>query len=302
MISGANNMTVRWALALVTATVFSCVLNAGYAHADEVEHNVNRPFGDYKDFPLQPSIAGFAPCQGACMADERCKAWTFAPSGVRGNLAHCWLKDSVPNPVPDKNFTSGVPVRDAGVRRHCSRARCLRCWPSRRSCRRCQPIPGCGAGGSAGLPADAQAILNAHNGHRAKHCVPNLTWSAQMAADAQAWANACNFAHSSVGGENLWMGSPSGPHTAKSASDSWYDEIRVYDFNNPRASYVAWQSDRSKEVRHFTQLVWRNTTQLGCAKALCGSQDYWVCRYSPVGNFNGQNPGVLETNVPRPCK
>ena len=31
--------------------------------------------------------------------------------------------------------------------------------------------------------------LNAHNEYRAKHGVPPLKWSAELAADAQIWAN-----------------------------------------------------------------------------------------------------------------
>jgi hypothetical protein len=33
---------------------------------------------------------------------------------------------------------------------------------------------------------------------------------------------------------------------------------------------------------------WRDTTQLGCGAASCGSgqslKDFWVCNYSPEGN------------------
>jgi hypothetical protein len=38
----------------------------------------------------------------------RCKAWTWVRKGVQGPAAHCWLKDSVPPPVPDKNCWSGT--------------------------------------------------------------------------------------------------------------------------------------------------------------------------------------------------
>jgi pathogenesis-related protein 1 len=60
---------------------------------------------------------------------------------------------------------------------------------------------------------------------------------------------------------------------------------------------------------HFTQVVWRATKEVGCAMANCeapapdGTNSVWkffVCRYSPPGNINGTNPGVLEANVPRP--
>ena len=46
--------------------------------------------------------------------------------------------------------------------------------------------------------------------------------------------------------------------------------------------------------------VWKASKEVGCAKAACVSQVLWVCRYSPRGNFNATDPGVLDINVPRP--
>jgi pathogenesis-related protein 1 len=147
---------------------------------------------------------------------------------------------------------------------------------------------------------DAQTILNAHNAYRAKHCSPALTWSAQLAAGAQQWANACTknaqggFAHSPQAfqgnyGENLAWG---GGLSAKGAVDMWYSEIGQYNFAAP-----SWNN----KVGHFTQLVWKNSTQLGCAVANCSGQRFWVCRYAPPGNWNVNQPGVLAANVPQLC-
>ncbi|MDO9190699.1 MAG: CAP domain-containing protein [Sulfurimicrobium sp.] len=42
---------------------------------------------------------------------------------------------------------------------------------------------------------------------------------------------------------------------------------------------------------HYTQLVWKKTTAVGCGMAVCGSRDQiWVCQYSPAGNWAGQKP------------
>jgi len=77
---------------------------------------------------------------------------------------------------------------------------------------------------------DSQAILNAHNAYRAKHCVPALSWSAQLAAEAQQYADSCpqnGVGKHSPGawqsengyGENLSWGTN---QTPQGAVDSWY--------------------------------------------------------------------------------
>ena len=100
----ANQLMIALALSIGLAT-FIC----GSARADQTsESGVNRPGGDYKDFVMEPSIVGFAPCQAACTSDPSCRAWTYVVAGVQGPKPHCWLKNTVPNPVKDKCCVSGV--------------------------------------------------------------------------------------------------------------------------------------------------------------------------------------------------
>lgn len=135
----------------------------------------------------------------------------------------------------------------------------------------------------------AQIALDTHNRLRAKHCVPPLAWSARLAATAQQWANGCEFSHSNNGlGENLAMGT-SGAFPPDAQIQSWYDEIARYNFAAGRFT---------SGTGHFTQVVWRATTELGCGVATCGGEDLLVCNYSPPGNFQGE---FLE-NVPAPCE
>ena len=44
----------------------------------------------------------------------------------------------------------------------------------------------------------------------------------------------------------------------------------------------------SADVGHYTQMVWRDTREVGCARLRGGRWDYLVCRYVPPGNVIGQ--------------
>jgi uncharacterized protein YkwD len=135
-------------------------------------------------------------------------------------------------------------------------------------------------------PGPLRGILAAHNKVRAQHCAAPLKWSAKVAAVAQRWADTlaarnCAFEHSRGNkyGENLAFASPAGTHSSASATQGWYREVSLYDFNNPRFSF---------EAGHFTQVVWRGSTTLGCGYATCGDgrAELWVCNYDPPGNVS----------------
>uniref|UniRef100_A0A7S3FS86 SCP domain-containing protein n=1 Tax=Chloropicon roscoffensis TaxID=1461544 RepID=A0A7S3FS86_9CHLO len=136
-----------------------------------------------------------------------------------------------------------------------------------------------------GLSAMQAEALEAHNGYRRAHGVPELEWSAEVAKSAQAHADRCVFAHS-VGsgyGENLAWGHAG---IGKAITD-WYNEIGLYNFNRPGFSMG---------TGHFTAMVWKATRRLGCAKGNCPGQNLWVCQYDPPGNMMGAFP----QNVPPP--
>ncbi|EFJ45286.1 hypothetical protein VOLCADRAFT_94353 [Volvox carteri f. nagariensis] len=69
---------------------------------------------------------------------------------------------------------------------------------------------------------------------------------------------------------------------AKSAIDAYYSEGAGYAYGVSQPA--DWHS-----VGHFTQVIWKASTDLGCAVATCnGGQQFQVCRYSPPGNVQGQ--------------
>jgi len=132
---------------------------------------------------------------------------------------------------------------------------------------------------------DITSYLLFHNNVRAQHGAQPLTWNANLASKAQEWANGCVFEHSggSLGafGENLAAGTGNA-YGIQEAIESWTNESKDYDPSNPVPS-------------HFTQVVWKATTQVGCAVQQCdgifapsfGKAQFFVCEYSPQGNVIG---------------
>lgn len=151
---------------------------------------------------------------------------------------------------------------------------------------------GSAAGGGDELDGDAAGIVAAHNLVRAQHCVPPLRWSDDLAASAQAWADhlaasGCAFEHSNSGhGENLAGG---GGLTGAAAVAMWYGEVDQFDFAS---------GGFSMDTGHFTQVVWRSTTAVGCGSNECGGMTTWVCQYDPPGNYTGE----YRANVPPRCE
>lgn len=145
---------------------------------------------------------------------------------------------------------------------------------------------------SAQVRGDAElrsAMLAVHNAARTEVRIAPLTWSDTLAEGARVharWLAETNkFQHSKTEfGENLWAGSP-GSYSYEQMAGAWVDEKRYYlDAPSPKNSSTGNWAD----VGHYAQIVWANTTQVGCATAIGASFEYLVCRYSPPGNYSGQ--------------
>ena len=84
-------------------------------------------------------------------------------------------------------------------------------------------------------------------------------------------------------GENLyyfWTSQIDLTITGAAAVDDWYDEIKDYDFQNGK-------SKNGGVVGHFTQVLWKDSTQLGIGVAKSSKNSvYVVGNYHPGGNFN----------------
>jgi uncharacterized protein YkwD len=140
---------------------------------------------------------------------------------------------------------------------------------------------------------DADALVAAHNQVRARHCAPPLRWSAPLASSAQRWANTlrdrgCALGHSGGShGENL-AAATAGMLDAAAVVGMWYDEGKRYSFRS---------GGFSMKTGHFTQVVWRDTKEVGCGRSECNGLDVWICQYDPPGNVEGQyRENVLPTS------
>ncbi|KAK8034035.1 SCP-like extracellular protein [Apiospora rasikravindrae] len=163
------------------------------------------------------------------------------------------------------------------------------------------------------------AILNSTNAYRDQHNASHLVWNRTLADFANRYlgqvvsrslssdasdsdsnsstatldrrdnlarrdsgGGKCEFKHSGGPyGENLALGCAN----ATSCVEAWGDERRDYDFG---------KGDFGESTGHFTQLVWKNTTSVGCGARMCGGGSgdakgwYLVCEYWPRGNVIGQ--------------
>jgi len=150
-------------------------------------------------------------------------------------------------------------------------------------------------------PAGIDQMLAAHNAARQEVGLPDLTWSPELATYAQAWANQLiaeggNLRHRSPSeqtlrnvGENL-SGSRSSAaggalQNPARAVAGWVAEKVDYDYASNRCA-------PGKVCGHYTQMIWRETTEVGCGVARNADQtsEVWVCNYSPAGNYVGERP------------
>ncbi|KAK8849555.1 hypothetical protein IAR55_004890 [Kwoniella newhampshirensis] len=143
-----------------------------------------------------------------------------------------------------------------------------------------QPTPS-----SSALTGDPKVFVDLHNAFRAQYGAKPLGWNATLASYASNYAKQCVFKHSGGPyGENLAAG-VGGGYNITMGFNAWADEASAYNASNPQYS-------------HFTQVVWKATTQVGCVAVPCADGTIFtgygqnslniVCEYYPRGNYIGQ--------------
>ncbi len=133
-------------------------------------------------------------------------------------------------------------------------------------------------------------MLVSHNYWRSRAGVPPLTWSNELAEFAQDWAEELVeqeiMAHNPDNpdyGENLAAGR-NAFLTPRQVVDLWGNEFIDYDYQTNSCA-------PGKMCGHFTQIVWAESTEVGCGMVRKDNGwEIWVCNYNPPGNYVGERP------------
>lgn len=156
------------------------------------------------------------------------------------------------------------------------------------------------APGGIGEPAELAGITLYHNQVRAAVAtttpLPALQWDPSLAETAAAWVAMCRDTDAPSGlidhnpnrsnghpyyvGENVF--GSGGAASAQQAVDTWAAEKANYNYDTNTCNGIC---------GHYTQIVWRTTVKLGCAKGTCAGFTYptsIVCNYGPGGNGSGK--------------
>lgn len=120
------------------------------------------------------------------------------------------------------------------------------------------------------------SCLNSTNTFRRQHNATALSWNTTLTNTASALARACKFKHSGgPDGENI----AAGYQNATAAIEGWVNERAKYNFRH---------GGFGENTGHFTQLVWKAASTVGCARKECGKIGWFVvCEYWPPGNVQG---------------
>ncbi|KAL4858587.1 GLIPR1-like protein 1 [Chlorella vulgaris] len=142
-------------------------------------------------------------------------------------------------------------------------------------------------------PTGPKGVLTVLNQIRAKFNAPPVKWNAALASASQQHANKCRWEHSLDAGENIYFSYGyqypiDGLDACAYADKTWASQAASYNFKNPGVSRDGGQT------HHFTQLVWKETSQVGCGVARCPNlansgtdqpSDFVVCQYFDSGNW-----------------
>lgn len=136
-------------------------------------------------------------------------------------------------------------------------------------------------------------LLAAQNRERAAIGMPPLAWDPALASAAASYGPVLaafgRLQHSPTQTrpgqrENLWRG-PTNTYSPEQMVATWSGEKRFF---RPGIFPMVSSTGNWFDVSHYTAMIWRTTTRVGCALYKTPRWEYLVCRYSPPGNIDGR--------------
>ena len=130
-------------------------------------------------------------------------------------------------------------------------------------------------------------MLKYHNIYRNMHGTNNLNLTNELSEKATNYAKKLlesnsnfelnNFYKNQILGENILF-SPK-KKTEEEICNSWYDEYNNYNYT---------KNTFQKGTNHFTQIIWKSTTEVGFGYHNMGEKYCYVALYYPQGNILGK--------------
>ncbi|XP_053128425.1 serotriflin-like [Hemicordylus capensis] len=117
------------------------------------------------------------------------------------------------------------------------------------------------------------------------------TWSEEAAKGAETWVRKCTGRRSPQKGR-IVDGKYCGEGTLQATYPStWSEVIETWYSKRSNFQYGIGPVNPKKDIYSYTQLIWYNSHEIGCALAYCPENSYaffYVCRYCPAGNIQGE--------------
>ncbi|EYC31219.1 hypothetical protein Y032_0004g2030 [Ancylostoma ceylanicum] len=120
-----------------------------------------------------------------------------------------------------------------------------------------------------------------------------LKYDCSLEKLASAHAKTCKWGHSAANtrpgiGENIYATTNSKADKlkeAESAPRSWFSELAKFGVGQDNVFSMKLLNRPGKVVGHYTQMVWQQTSAIGCGIVNCPTMTYVVCNYKQAGNM-----------------
>ncbi|NXB36154.1 PI16 inhibitor, partial [Eulacestoma nigropectus] len=142
---------------------------------------------------------------------------------------------------------------------------------------------------------EKKIILDEHNKYRSQVSPPamammKMSWDKDLEVNAQAHAEKCIWDKNGRPGRKNFFAVASALNV-KLAIEEWKGERKFYNF-------TTYECAKGQTCDNYTQMVWAETTHIGCEKRFCKKIDgtetenvhLFVCIYFPPGNVEGKVP------------